>query len=200
VLFLTADHSAAEIPEFLQDHQISAGTYNSRKLRDEMNKTLSLKYGEGNWVPTFMNGQVYFNHKLILEKKLILEDISTEIGTFLRTVSGVTEVLNSSVFHKNQFSEGQRGLLQKGYLQKRSGDILCIFDPGFTYELTHGTTHGTGYTYDTHVPLLWYGWNIPKGSSAKYQEITDIAPTLSFLLNLRLPNGANGKVIEEIVK
>ena len=63
-----------------------------------------------------------------------------------------------------------------------------------------GTTHGSGWTYDTHVPILMYGWGIKPGNSVRYTTITDIAPTLSMLLNIRLPNGATGQPIKEVFK
>ncbi|MFK5974431.1 MAG: hypothetical protein QM485_14260 [Flavobacteriaceae bacterium] len=63
-----------------------------------------------------------------------------------------------------------------------------------------GTTHGSFYTPDTHVPLLWFGWKISKGSSVRQHEITQIAPTISFLLNIPLPNASNRIPIYELFK
>ena len=86
-----------------------------------------------------------------------------------------------------------------GFNHKASGDILLILEPAWLSNSTRGTTHGTGYTYDTHVPIVFYGWNIPAGESAQYVTVTDIAPTLSVLLKTRIPNGATGKPILEIL-
>jgi len=58
-----------------------------------------------------------------------------------------------------------------------------------------GTTHGAPYSYDTHVPLIFYGWKIPKGSSSDPVTITDIAPTIAELLNIEFPSGNTGKPI-----
>jgi hypothetical protein len=82
----------------------------------------------------------------------------------------------------------------------RSGLIQLILKPGYYagYAPT-GTTHGAWNPYDTHIPLLWYGWGIPKGQTHREVQITDIAPTLSALLHIQMPNGCVGKVITEIV-
>jgi len=63
-----------------------------------------------------------------------------------------------------------------------------------------GTTHGSPYAYDTHVPLLWYGWHIPSGITYAPISITDIAPTLAALLQIMEPNGNTGTVIQEVMR
>ena len=92
-------------------------------------------------------------------------------------------------------------MLKRGYNQRRSGDVALMFAPAYsTSGAKVGTGHGTGYTYDTHVPIIWFGAGIKKGSSVNYYSIPDIAPTLSMLLNIRLPNAATGSPIGEVLK
>ena len=62
-----------------------------------------------------------------------------------------------------------------------------------------GTTHGTPNSYDTNVPLLFYGWHVPKGESYKKVYITSIAPTLSKMLKITFPNGTEAEVLEELL-
>jgi arylsulfatase A-like enzyme len=56
-----------------------------------------------------------------------------------------------------------------------------------------GTSHGTGYSYDTHVPLLIYGWNVTPGSSNENIIVQDIAPTLHGLLKLNTNTSFDGE-------
>jgi len=100
----------------------------------------------------------------------------------------------------NQSSLRQVSLLQKGFNQKRSGDILYQLDPGWINYMEFGTTHGSGYNYDTHVPMLWYGKGIRRGMTVAPYEIADIAVTLAFLLDITLPNAASGNPILELFK
>jgi hypothetical protein len=93
-------------------------------------------------------------------------------------------------------------LIQQGYNQKISGDIVFIPKPatlGGYYKKT-GTGHGSGYSYDTHVPVIFYGKGIRKGHSKKYHPIIDIAPTLANLLQIEFTNGNSGTVIEGVFK
>ena len=90
-------------------------------------------------------------------------------------------------------------MMVNGYNFKRSGQIQIVLNAGWfdAYSRT-GTTHGTWNRYDTHIPLLWYGWNIKHGSTIREVYMTDIAPTLAALLHIQMPNGCIGKVIEEV--
>jgi hypothetical protein len=98
-----------------------------------------------------------------------------------------------------EYTQGLNGLIQKGYHARRSGDVMVNLLPQWMQYSKTGTTHGSPYTYDTHVPLIWYGWKIPAGSTIKYVAITDIAPTLAFILKTSLPNGNTGSPIEALV-
>jgi arylsulfatase A-like enzyme len=62
-----------------------------------------------------------------------------------------------------------------------------------------GTTHGASYSYDTHVPLLFYGMNIKPGSTVNKVNIVDIAPTISTMLHISFPNGTTGKPLKELL-
>ena len=82
---------------------------------------------------------------------------------------------------------------------KRSGDVVFTIRPGWLSSSSNqGTSHGSGYNYDTHVPILFYGWGISQGETVTRYDITDIGPTLSLLLDIQLPNMSTGKPIEEL--
>jgi arylsulfatase A-like enzyme len=87
----------------------------------------------------------------------------------------------------------------RGYNPRRSGDISIILEPGW-YESSSvaGTTHGSSYTYDTHVPILFFGKGIKHGTSVLPHTITDIAPTLAILLETKFPNGCTGQPVAEL--
>jgi phosphopentomutase len=86
--------------------------------------------------------------------------------------------------------------MQNGFYVKRSGDIAILLEPAWLDDYSHtGTSHGTTYTYDTHVPLLWYGCNIKPGNTSKPVDITDIAATVASFLNIMPPSACIGKPI-----
>jgi len=62
-----------------------------------------------------------------------------------------------------------------------------------------GTEHGVMYAYDTHIPLIWYGWKIKPGKTNREVYMTDVAPTISALLKIQMPGGSVGEVLGEVV-
>jgi len=87
-----------------------------------------------------------------------------------------------------------------GYNQKLSGDIQYIYKPQYFEGSNKGTTHGLWNPYDSHIPLLFYGWGIKKGKTHRETYMTDISATVSALLHIQMPNGCVGKVIEEVMQ
>ena len=91
-------------------------------------------------------------------------------------------------------------MLANGYFPSRCGQIQIVLKPGYVEGNGIGTSHGLWNPYDSHIPLLWYGWGIPKGASNKEVYMTDIAPTLAALLHIQMPSGCVGKVISFTAK
>ena len=199
LIFLTADHGVADVVNYLQSERVPSGLFNNRFVLTQMRGFAQEHYGEGNWILNFSNEQVFLNHNLAMEKGLDFEKMQREIADFLMRFPGIKEVYTAMDLRRNEYQSGRKNLLQMGYNHKASGDLLLILEPSWLGGTGIGTTHGTGYTYDTHVPILFFGWNISQGESSRYTNITDIAPTLAILLHTKLPNGATGQPILEIV-
>ncbi len=201
LLFLTADHAAAYVPAELMSYKMNAGYFITKVFADSLKHTLNTLYKDTNLVSCIMNNEIYLNHKLIKQKKLSLQSIQEEIASYLLTVKGVANAytsyeLNGAVL-KNKFG----AMIQNGFYIKRSGDIAFMLEPAWLDDFSHtGTSHGSTYTYDTHVPLLWYGWNIKPGSNSQPIDITDIAPTVAAFLNIMAPSACTGKPIQGLTK
>ena len=76
-----------------------------------------------------------------------------------------------------------------------------MLDPAvISYTTTTGSTHGSGFSYDTHAPLIFFGKGIKHGSTATRSEVVDIAPTISMLLGIAFPNSATGNPLEEVLE
>ncbi|WP_020527035.1 alkaline phosphatase PafA [Flexithrix dorotheae] len=195
LLFLTADHAGSDNPEFLNENNLPGGFYATHQLKKDIDQHLSTKFKEQKYVSFSDGTQVYFDQKLVGQNRELVE----EAGAFLQNYEGVKEVFIPSVMSN---SEDNRliSLMSNGYNYNNSGDIILQFYSGWMGERRYGTTHGTGYIADTHVPLLWYGWNIPHGETSQPYAITQIVPTLSMILNIPLPDDADIQPISELLK
>ncbi len=199
LVFLTADHGASEIPGYLKGLGIPAGDCSGPQLIDSLKKHLNKQYGAP-LVLDYINQQIYLDHKTIEAKKLSLVEVQNKVAEFVQQFPEVKEALTATILNQTEFTEGSKALMQRGYNTKRSGDVLINYLPG--YGLFHGlgTSHGSPFNYDTHVPLFFYGCNIKQGSTAELVVIPDIAATLAMLLNIQFPSGCTGKPILSVLK
>jgi len=198
LVFLTADHGAAHNPEYLKSQKIPAGVIDGEKLKKKLDALLDTLYGKGKYVSEMSSHDICLNEKVITEKKLDRKAIEETIKTFLFSTRGIADAATREEVMNALKNNSQRALLRAGMNSERAADIYFVLQPQWMdYSLT-GTTHGSGYDYDTHVPLLFWGGQIPKGSSELYHSITDIAPTVCTYLNISFPSGCSGKVITEI--
>lgn len=196
LVFLTADHGAVRTPAYLKDRNVPAGYFDAEEPIKELKQFLQNIYGFGNWVKTYGNAQIFLNRELIFEKYLSLEEVQQQTADFMLRYEGVQNAVTARSLERTEFNQGAIASLQKGYNQKRSGDVLLVLDPAWIEYSHTGTTHGSGYTYDQHVPLVWYGWKVQQGATADKIAITEIASTISSLLGISFPNGSNAEVIK----
>jgi hypothetical protein len=157
LVFLTADHAVADIVDYMLSENVPAGNFNTRYILTQMRGFSILKYGEGNWISSFTNEQVFLNYELAKEKGVNIEEMQRELAEFLLKFPGIKEVYTATDMRRMEYLTGKKALLQMGYNHKASGDLLLILEPGWLSSSYKGTTHGTGYTYDTHVPISIYG-------------------------------------------
>lgn len=199
LVFLTADHGAAETPLHLQDLGAPAGVFAESKLKDTLNALLHKAFGmKKDFVLAVHNQQLWFNHRELGTKGL---QTAIEVAkTYLRAQPGVYDALTIEEVMRLPAEYPFIAETRRGLHPRRSGDIVFFLEPGWhaddEYFGKGGTTHGSPYPYDTHVPLLWYGWKVKPGQTVEAVSITDIAPTLAALLRIMRPNGCTGKVIE----
>jgi predicted AlkP superfamily pyrophosphatase or phosphodiesterase len=200
-VFLTADHGAAEVPDFLADAKIPAGLISEKEIIKQVKKHFAEVYQDTSFLANISNEQIFLNAKKIEELKLNLEKVEIELANFLPRIKGIAEAYPSEVLKNGTFSnQDLRSLLQNGYNHKLSGNVSFVFEPGWIDHGHTGTTHGSGYAYDTHVPLLFFGNGIKKGETYTYSSITQIAPTITELLKISRPNASFSEPLNNYFK
>jgi len=200
LLFLTADHGAAHNAGFMAENKIPAGYADDADIRKLLNDEAEKQFGVKNIITSAINYQLYVNHALINEKKLDYEDVTSFLLKQLLAHPSIAGAINLRNLATTPIQKTIKDRITNGYNQLRSGDIQFIFKPQWFDGGAKGTTHGVWNPYDSHIPLLWYGWGIKPGKSNREVYMSDIAPTLAAMLRIQMPNGCVGKVIEEVVK
>ncbi len=199
-MFLTADHGAIEVPGYLASKKIPAGYIDFKAMGDDFSAFLKYTYGTTDIVRNFSNYQFFLDHDIITNLDLDAEVVQRAIAKEVLGYEFVDRVYTAHQMWNNDYTSGIPYILQNGYHQKRSGDVLLVPKPGYVSYSTTGSTHGSAQIYDTHVPLLFFGKGIKKGSTVERTEIPDIAPTLAALLGISFPNGATGRPIAKVLE
>jgi predicted AlkP superfamily pyrophosphatase or phosphodiesterase len=201
LVFLTADHGAAQVPAFLKEHKIPAGSVDDEKSENEINKLLKEKFNVDKPVIGIINYQVYLDRAAINGAHLNKDTVYKEVISFLLQQPGVSRAFALDAINATTLNLTIKNALENGYYPPRSGDIQIIFQPQWIEGFERrGTTHGVWNPYDAHIPLLWFGWNIQPGKTNRAVYMTDIAPTIASMLHIQMPNGSIGHVIEEAGK
>lgn len=201
LVFLTADHGVAQEPFFLTSNKIPSGNFSNENIYTDLNSLLQDKLGVNDLVLDINNGQVYLNRQLKSKSKFSEKELYQLIIDYLVKQPFVARAFELSKIAETTLNKVIKEKVENGYYPLRSGDIQIITKPQWIEGFEKGgTTHGTWHPYDSHIPLLWYGWNIKPGKTNREISMTDIAPTICSLLHIQNPDGCIGKPIQEVIQ
>jgi len=199
-VFLSADHGAMDVPGFWNSKNLPAGLLSENDLGKKVKAALNTEFGDGDFIRGVANYQFYLNHDEMKKRGVKQEEIYRVIKELLIKEPSVANVLNLGDLNSSQLTDYQLKLYKNLVNPKRSGDIQIVPSPGHFAGSSQGTTHGTPYNYDTHVPFALFGWGVKKGETLRRTYISDIAPTISSLLHILPPNGNIGDPVVEALK
>jgi len=200
IVFLTADHGVSHSQGFNREHKMPAGSYQGDSLVKISNAFLRQKYGADSLIERYTSMQLYLNYTSIKQHNLNAAAIRHDLSEYLLTIRGMAKVIDLSEVTTTSLPAPYREMLVNGYNQKRSGDIQVVYEPGYMEGFTKGSTHSAVYSYDSHIPLLWYGWGVKSAHDYSQIYMTDIAATLAAMLHIQEPNGCVGKPIAGLMK
>jgi predicted AlkP superfamily pyrophosphatase or phosphodiesterase len=197
LVFLSADHGVSHVPGFASQNNIPGGVLDAG-IEKALDSLLRKQFGDYKFILATTNSQLFFNHHLMDSLKTDKAAVSRSVINYLSALKGIDRVFETSNVMNIPLVNEIRTKVVNGYYPSRSGDIQIIAKSGWMNEGTTGTTHGSWNPYDTHIPLLWYGWNVKHGKTNREIYMTDIAPTVAGLLHVQMPSGSIGKVITEV--
>jgi predicted AlkP superfamily pyrophosphatase or phosphodiesterase len=200
LIALTADHGVAPLPEDLAARSMPGGRMANKELFGAIQKGLEAKYGPGEWLASTAGSSPYLNYALIAEMKLNPEEVRRVAAEAALAVPHVTRVYTRDQLLRGDVGDDRIGRrVVRGFNVQRSGDLEIILEP-FWMRAASGTTHGTPYNYDAHIPLIIMGPPIKAGVYSDPVALNDLAPTLATILNVQTPSGSSGRVLTEAIK
>jgi predicted AlkP superfamily pyrophosphatase or phosphodiesterase len=199
-VFLTADHAVQHIPAFAKKHHLPGGLISEPAIKKELNELLVKNSLDPKIISDIGEYYIHFNHDLMDSLHVSQDKLVQLVSNSLEKNPGILQVVETRKAATASLPQSLRERIVNGYSSQRSGDLFIVTKPGYMDGYATGTTHGTLYNNDAHIPLLWYGNGIKKGQINSVNYMTDIAPTISTLLGIQMPSGSIGKPLIEVLK
>ncbi|HLK19990.1 MAG TPA: alkaline phosphatase family protein [Bryobacteraceae bacterium] len=199
LVVLTADHGVAPVPEVSEQRKMPGGRLNPADYTAKIQAALNARFGEGKWF-TSSGGMLYFNRELMRNQKVNPAEVERVAAEAAMEQPHIARVYTRSRLANGEVQQDSIGrAFSLGFFPQRSGDLFTLQEPYYLFDAT-GTTHGTPYNYDNHVPILFLGAGIKAGSFTTRVAVNDIAPTLAEILKVEQPSGSVGRILREILE
>ncbi|MGB1074482.1 MAG: hypothetical protein ACPGYZ_10355, partial [Flavobacteriales bacterium] len=197
--FLTADHGAVTVPGLEKARGLPVDYWNPEPMKARVDTALANRYGRTDLLLTYDNDQFFLDRDRVREAGLDADEIARYIAGVAESAPEVQRVLTAADLRVGGFYEGAEANVLRGWNATMSGDVIVMLKPGYLEYGRSGTSHGSPYAYDTHVPFLIMGPGVPKGMDSMVRSnIRDIAPTLSALIGFPRPSGCTGMPMEAL--
>jgi predicted AlkP superfamily pyrophosphatase or phosphodiesterase len=213
LVVFTADHGVAPIPEHANALGLPGGRVKSDDVLRAMKLGISARYNRKNEQPDptadyvqkfgeregFFNDNLYFNPVALKRDGVNNEEIERVACNAAMTVPGISRCFTRTQLEYGAISFGDAVArrVSHGFYPRRSGDVIVVHEPFKYLGDTIPATHGSPYSYDTHVPLLMMGSGVAPGRYMQAATPADIAPTLASILGIQAPSNTVGRVLIE---
>jgi len=205
LIVLSSDHGCPEVPGYLNELGVQAGFVDPASWdKEPAFMSLKKKFGiDKELIESYSQPYLYLDHEVIREQGLDLRQVEQAIARELLKFEGVAQAVSSSELRGGDLPDTQinRAVLNN-FNPNRSGDIYLVFEPHWFINDFDGlhvsSTHGSPWRYDTFVPIVFAGMQIPAQYVQRRVHPVDIAPTLAALLGIKPPSGAAGVPLVEV--
>lgn len=200
VVFLFGNQTAVHSPTELGENKIPAGYFNADRTLALLSTYLMAVYGQQKWILGYYGKNIYLNRKLIEQKKINLKEMQENIAEFMLEFEGIKaaytsqQIINSGGNENNIFEK-----IHNSSYKRFRGDIIITLMPGWLEVDNKGNPVGESNALQSYTPLYFYGWKIPAQRIGENYQTTDIAPTISKMLNIPMPNACIGKPIIQVI-
>jgi arylsulfatase A-like enzyme len=209
LLVLTADHGVAPFPELVarSGRRPGPGRLDPATVDSAVSRALSKRYGSvpsPGWLAYDGGSWLSLSRPAVSGRRATLGDAVGIAREAIRRLPGIYDVRTAEELERQRaaaVARGPAGDAVRSYYPGRGGDLIYLLRPDWIVsDEPTGTTHGSGWRYDQDVPLLWYGRGVVAGTYRDTVAVADLAPTLSALLGLPAPSGAQGRVLNEMLR
>ena len=199
LVVFTADHGVAPLPEANAGRRMPGGRMQPRIVQNTLQSALVKKYGEGKWILSSQEHSLTLNQDLVQGKKLDRVEVEETAREVILAIPHVWRVYTRSLLIGGNVGDDPVGrAVMNGFFPSRGADVYVLLEPYWMFGAS-GTTHGTAFSYDTHVPVIFMGPAIRAGIYDDQIIVNDIAHTIADLLEIETPSASVGRVLKEMI-
>ncbi len=201
LVVLSADHGMADMPEYMTSLGYKAGRLYSKEVVRIAKEAGVKNFKTPGLVRLFYRPYLYLDHAKITAAGLDTARVEKVIAKALTDTEGIALAVPRSGLGPLQKPPILKQV-KRNYHESRSGDIYLIQDPyWFLYDKGPiAVMHGSPWSYDTHVPIIFSGPGIKAQSIGRLVHPVDVAPTLSAYLGMSPPSSAAGSPLREVLE
>ncbi len=199
LVFMVGNQTAVHSPSILGENKIPAGYFNAGRSMALLSTYLMAVYGQERWIDGYYAKNIYLNKKKIEEKKINFREMQQTIADFMLEFEGIQTAFTSSQVLNYSGSGSGSGILDRicnSTNKMSAGDIIFTLLPGWMEVDDKNDPVGESNAIIAYTPLYFFGGQIKPQKVTKAYKTTDIAATLSRLMNIPMPNACIGKPIE----
>ena len=194
---LSADHGVAPLPEAAKALRLPGANLDARALREQINSVLSKKYAKSaDYILELDYPLAWLNEEAFASAGRKEADAEIDAGEGMKQ-AGLTGYFTKSDLARGQVGGAEIGRRYAHSYSPEGGWYVMGIPAPFQVGTTKGTDHASPFSYDTHVPLAFYGLAFQPGIYRTHAEPVDLAVTLASLLGINAPAKATGRVLTE---
>ena len=205
LVFLTSDRGACDNASLLRNLDLDVNFFQIQATKVILNSYLRALYSQENIVDKIVNFQVYFNQSIVDQMRVDLLQIQRNAATFLNQFSAVQYAIPTQLLVNSGFPSGIMHLAFNSYNPVRSGDVMFVLYPNAYLETPSHDLLSSSDCYcqcnnQNQLPLIFYGFGLKHKDIYRRVDITSVAPTLSALLGIQLPQSADTPILEQVLE
>lgn len=201
LIFLFSNQTGVHSPAELGENKIPAGYFNARRSMALLSTYLMAVYGQERWIDGYYGKNIFLNKSKIEEKKINFREMQQNIADFMLEFEGIQAAFPASqILNMGGNANSEMVRIRNSTHKTSVGDIIISLLPGWIEVDDNNIPVGESNAIVSYTPLYFFGWQVKPQKIVTSYQTTDIAPTLSRILNIPMPNASIGKPIEEITK
>ncbi|MDR2891291.1 MAG: alkaline phosphatase family protein [Alistipes sp.] len=180
---------------------VARDRFNVGQFKTLVNSFLGVQFGVTDLVLDYVDRQLYLDHNRIYMQNLSLGEVQSRAAAFALQFRGVSHALTATALNGGYFGGGYGGMMQRGFYPPRGGDLVIDLAPGWIEERAETKSlSGSMYSYDTHVPLIVFGWRVARGAEVSEPvDMTRVAATIGHIVGTGRPVASEAAVLPRLL-